>query len=122
MSCRQLVDHEKLLSVAHPRLCLCPQEKDEIARAIYDDFSSPQEELRHLMRMVKRSIQQRYTEDSTPVEVAAMAGAGAGEGNGASAATRAMASVRAIQNELMINADGSMAPLTLRQRRAAAHH
>jgi hypothetical protein len=95
---------------------LCPQEKDEIARAIYDDFSSPQEELRHLMRMVKRSIQQRYTEDSTPVEVAAMAGAGAGEGNGASAATRAMASVRAIQNELMINADGTMAPLTLRQR------
>jgi len=95
---------------------LCPQEKDEIARAIYDDFSSPQEELRHLMRMVKRSIQQRYTEDSTPVEVAAMAGAGAGEVHGASAATRAMASVRAIQNELMINADGTMAPLTLRQR------
>ena len=68
------------------------------------------------MKAVQRSIQQRHAEDATPLALVAAAGAARGDAPGASEASHAMASVRAIQNELMINADGSMAPLTLRQR------
>ena len=86
---------------------LSQTEIDGIAAGVYHEFSSPKEELLRLMNRVKASIERRYHQASTPAWLAT---------HDTRTSKVTIASVRAVEDQLFVNPDGTMKPLTLRQR------
>ena len=86
---------------------MSPMEIDEISTGVYHQFSSPAEELMRLLEDVQESIQTRYKLASIPPWKAT---------HNTKTSREAIASLRAVEEQLMINPDGTLKPLTVRQR------
>ena len=86
---------------------MSPVEIDEISTGVYHQFNSPAEELMLLMEEVKESIQRRYKLASIPPWKAT---------HSTKTSKETIASLRAVEEQLMINPDGTLKPLTARQR------
>jgi len=86
---------------------LSQAEIDAIAQGVYHEFASPEEEMMRLMYRVKASIERRYHQASTPAWLATTS---------ARTSKVTIASVRAVEDLLFVNPDGTMKPLTIRQR------
>ena len=82
-------------------------EIDAIAEGVYYEYGSPEEELMRLMNRVKASIERRYHQASTPAWLAT---------TNTRTSKVTIASVRAVEDQLFVNPDGTMKPLTIRQR------
>ena len=82
-------------------------EIDAISSGVYHQFSSPAEELMLLMEEVKDSIQRRYKLASIPPWRAS---------HNTKTSRETISSLRAVEEQLMINPDGTLKPLTTRQR------
>ena len=80
-------------------------ERDVVAYKIFDDFVTPEEELRRLLDRVQRSMNDRYLESSVPVWRRTFFDA--------TDSKQHVESLRAIHKQLKINPDGSLAPLTI---------
>ena len=88
-------------------IAMSPMEIDAIASGVYHQFNSPTEELTLLMEEVKESIHRRYKLASIPPWKAT---------HNTKASRETIASLRAVEEQLMINPDGTLKPLTARQR------
>ena len=80
-------------------------ERDVVAYKIFDDFVTPEEELRRLLDRVQRSMNDRYLENSVPVWRRTFFDD--------TDSKQHLESLRAIHKQLKINPDGSLAPLTI---------
>jgi hypothetical protein len=82
-------------------------ERDLMANKMFEEFVTPEEELKRLLERVQRSMHDRYMESSVPVWRRTFFDG--------SDSKEHQASIRAIQHQLKINPDGSLAPLTFRE-------